>query len=124
VIYGEAIAPSGPTPRDAARRGDRIVVGFGDVEAGLVAYSHDSPIGFELCGDTVGTCRFAQSRIDGTDVVLGIPEGFSPTRVRYCWADSPVCTLFDRSGQPVGPFEMQIDALQPSTAGFPGAVVQ
>ena len=124
VIYGEAIAPSGPTPRAAARRDNRIVVGFGDVEAGLVAYSHDSPIGFELCGDTVGSCRFAQSRIDGTEVVLGIPEGFSPTRVRYCWADSPVCTLFDRSGQPVGPFEMQIDALQPPTAVLPGAAVQ
>jgi sialate O-acetylesterase len=114
VIYGEAIAPSGPTPRDAARRGDQIVVGFSDVEAGLVAYSHDSPIGFELCGDSVGTCRFAQSRIDGTDVVLGIPRGFSPARVRYCWADNPVCTLFDRSGLPAGPFEVQIDALKGS----------
>ena len=114
VIYGEVIAPSGPTPRDAARRGDQVVVGFSDVEAGLVAYSHDSPIGFELCGDSVGTCRFVQSRIDGTYVVLGIPTGFSPARVRYCWADNPVCTLFDRSGLPAGPFEVQIDPLKGS----------
>ncbi|CEH57476.1 hypothetical protein XACJK48_8510001 [Xanthomonas citri pv. citri] len=32
------------------------------------------------------------------------------TRVRYCWADSPVCTLYDRSGLPAGPFEFPITA--------------
>jgi sialate O-acetylesterase len=120
VIYGEPIAPSGPTPREAARRGDRVVVGFGEVETGLVAYSHDTPIGFELCGDSVGTCRFAQSRIDGTDVVLEIPGDLSPTRVRYCWADSPVCTLYDASGLPAGPFEMPIHAPERRGAGPSG----
>jgi sialate O-acetylesterase len=125
VIYGEAITPSGPAPRGAVRRGAQIVVSFSDVEAGLVAYSHDSPIGFELCGDSVGTCRFARSQIDGTDVVLGIPDGFSPTRVRYCWADSPVCTLYDGSGLPAGPFELPIGAsgqgTSPPTASPSGA---
>ena len=117
VVYGETLAPSGPTPRAAARRDERIVVRFGDVEAALVAYSHDSPIGFELCGESVGSCRFASSRIDDTDVVLDIPAGLSPTRVRYCWADSPVCTLYDASGLPAGPFEVQIDAPERPAAG-------
>jgi sialate O-acetylesterase len=115
VIYGEAISPSGPTPLDAARRGERVVVEFRDIEGALVAYSHDSPIGFELCADSAGSCRFAQSRIDGAGVSLQIPDGLSPTRVRYCWADSPVCTLFDASGLPAGPFEL--------TIGAPGRVV-
>jgi sialate O-acetylesterase len=118
VIYGEAISPSGPTPRDAARRGDRVVLSFRDVEGALVAYSHDNPIGFELCGDSAGTCRFARSRIDGTDVMLDIPDGMSPTRVRYCWADSPVCTLYDASGLPAGPFELPISEL-PAGASDP-----
>ena len=126
VIYGVALAPSGPTPRAAARRGERIFVGFGDVEGGLVAYSHDSPIGFELCGDSVGSCRFVQARIAGSDVVLDIPDGLSPTRVRYCWADSPVCTLYDASGLPAGPFELPIVASAAvtspaATAAPPGA---
>ena len=30
------------------------------------------------------------------------------TRVRYCWGDSPVCTLTDTSGLPAGPFELAI----------------
>jgi sialate O-acetylesterase len=110
VIYGEPIAPAGPTPREATRRGAAVMVSFDDIEKGLVAYGHDSPVGFELCGDPAGICRFAQSRLDGSDVVLDVPPGLAPTRVRYCWADSPVCTLYDRSGLPTGPFEVQIGA--------------
>ena len=32
-----------------------------------------------------------------------------PTRVRFCWADSPLCNLYDTSGLPVGPFEIMIE---------------
>jgi sialate O-acetylesterase len=108
VIYGESIAPSGPVALSATRAANEIAVEFGDLERGLVAYSHDSPIGFELCADSPGSCRFAQSRIDGARIMLSIPAATSPSRVRYCWADSPVCTLFDRSGLPAGPFELRI----------------
>jgi sialate O-acetylesterase len=94
-----------------------------------VAYSHDSPIGFELCGDAPGSCRFAEARIEGSKVALessggsressapapesaaGVPAGAGGapvTRVRYCWADSPVCTLFDAGGLPAGPFELRV----------------
>ena len=31
------------------------------------------------------------------------------TRVRFCWADAPLCNLFDTEGLPVGPFELQIE---------------
>jgi sialate O-acetylesterase len=73
-----------------------------------VAYSHDNPIGFELCADTPGSCQFAEARIQGAQALLSAPIGAAPTRVRYCWADSPVCTLFDGSGLPAGPFELRI----------------
>jgi sialate O-acetylesterase len=108
VIYGESIAASGPAALAATRADGAISVAFGDVERELVTYSHDSPIGFELCEDAAGSCRFAESRLDGTRVQLSIPNAMSPTRVRYCWADSPVCTLFDLSGLPAGPFELRI----------------
>lgn len=109
VVYGEAIAPSGPTELSATRRGDQVVVEFGGISGGLVAYSHEGPIGFELCGETSQSCRFADSTIEGTTVVLAVPQGGPPpTRVRYGWADSPVCTLFDRSGLPAGPFNVPI----------------
>jgi sialate O-acetylesterase len=108
VIYGDSISPSGPSALAAVRDGNQIAVEFRDVDRGLVAYSHDSPIDFELCSDSPGTCRFVDSGIDGTRVLLSIPYGTSPTRVRYCWADSPVCTLFDLSSLPAGPFELRI----------------
>jgi sialate O-acetylesterase len=108
VIYGEKIAPSGPVPRGATRVADRVVVAFGDIGGALVAYSHDTPIGFELCGDAPGSCRYVEASIRNAQVLLTVPGGTSPSRVRYCWADSPVCTLFDRSGLPAGPFELAI----------------
>jgi sialate O-acetylesterase len=30
------------------------------------------------------------------------------TRVRFCWADAPLCNLFDSEGLPVGPFELAV----------------
>jgi sialate O-acetylesterase len=110
VIYGESIAPSGPVALTATRGNGQIVVDFGDVERTLVTYSHDSPIGFELCGDAPQSCRFAEARIEGTRVALESSGGTPATRVRYCWADSPICTLFDAAGLPAGPFELRVSA--------------
>jgi sialate O-acetylesterase len=109
VVYEEAIAPSGPTALAATLNAGQVIVQFGGITDGLVAYSHSSPIGFELCGETAESCRFADSRIEATQVLLAVPQGVpAPTHVRYGWADSPVCTLFDRSGLPAGPFNMAI----------------
>jgi sialate O-acetylesterase len=111
VVYGEAVAPSGPTALTATLDGNQVVVEFGGITGGLVAYSHAGPIGFELCGETADSCRFADARIEGNKVILAVAHGETPpTQVRYGWADSPVCTLFDRSGLPAGPFNVVIDA--------------
>jgi sialate O-acetylesterase len=109
VVYGEALAPSGPVATGAMWGSGGIVVSFADVEQGLVAYSSATPIAFELCGDAPHTCRFARARIEGNKVILAVESGgVTPTRVRYCWADSPVCTLFDGNGLPAGPFQIGI----------------
>ncbi len=118
VIYGEAISPSGPTARRATLNADQtaladrsIAVDFYDIEGGLVSYSHEGPIGFELCGDTPQTCRYADATIEGNRILLAVPrDGPAPTHVRYGLADAPVCTLFDRSGLPAGPFNLAIQA--------------
>ncbi len=108
LIYGDRISPSGPIPLAAVRDGGEVTVRFGDVEGRLVPYGYDEPIGFELCGNLADTCRYAGARIDGDRVTLEVPSGVSPSRVRYCWADNPVCTLYDLSGLPAGPFELSI----------------
>jgi sialate O-acetylesterase len=84
-------------------------VTFGDIDSKLVAYGAAGPVGFELCGDDQATCRFVEATIDGSAVSLQPVAGITPTRVRYCWADSPVCTLYDEKDVlPAGPFEMKI----------------
>jgi len=107
VIYGESVAPSGPVPRSVRRTGNEVTISFGDVEREFLAYSADGPIGFELCGNARASCRFVLARLDGTRVHLAVGSG-GATRVRFCWADAPVCTLFDRAGLPAGPFELPI----------------
>ncbi len=108
LVYGEKLPPSGPVPASVRRDGESVVVRFSDVGDALVAYGADGPVGFELCGATPGSCRYASGEIRGQDVVLRASLTVPATRVRYGWADSPVVTLFDRAGLPAGPFEIDI----------------
>jgi sialate O-acetylesterase len=108
VVYGEKIAASGPAVVSARRVGDDVEVTFTDITGRLVSYSADAPIGFELCGDNRNSCRYATARLSADGVRLAVPPGAAPTRVRYCWADHPICTLFDEASLPAGPFEVKI----------------
>jgi sialate O-acetylesterase len=105
VVYGEKIPPSGPVVGAVTRRGNDAVVAFRDV-TGVLSGRSGNPLGFELCGAAQASCRWADSRIDGASIVL--PNAGAATRVRYCWGESPVCTLYDASGLPAGPFEAPI----------------
>jgi sialate O-acetylesterase len=103
LIYGEAIAPSGPRVASARKTGDQVTVSFRDVTGALTAYN-GQPNAFELCD--AGGCRWARATLGGDRVTLS--EAGSATRVRYCWGDSPVCTLSDASALPAGPFEVPV----------------
>jgi sialate O-acetylesterase len=108
LAYADPAPASGPVPVQARRDGNGVRVAFADIESGLVAHGGLSPVGFELCGDTQASCRYAQAHIDGNDVVLEADGAGQATRVRYGWAGSPVITLYDRNGLPAGPFELPI----------------
>jgi len=113
VVYSEAVSASGPVVLTARREADGVVVTFGDVEGRLVAYSASQPTAFELCGPEQPSCRFVSAAIEGNRVVLhgdDHAQGFTATRVRYCWGAGPICTLYDESGLPAGPFELPIEA--------------
>ena len=79
------------------------MVSFQDVTGALAAYNGE-PNAFELC-DAV-SCHWARATLAGDHVLLAEPG--TATRIRYCWGDSPVCTLTDGSGLPAGPFEVPI----------------
>lgn len=108
VAYGEKISPGGPRPVSARRTGATVAVSFADVEGSLVTYSARIAIGFELCNAT-GICRFAEGKRDGTDrITLAVEPDEKPVSVRFCWADAPVCNLYDKAGLPPPTFELAI----------------
>ncbi|MCI2244601.1 9-O-acetylesterase [Xanthomonas sp. PPL568] len=114
VVYGErALAPSGPTPRAASRTQGTVRIAFDDVVGALVTTGANGPIGFELCDAQAQHCTYADAALDGRTVVLRSPQAATATRIRYCWADGPVCTLGDSSGAPAGPFELSLPAEVP-----------
>jgi sialate O-acetylesterase len=106
IVYGVNIPPSGPQVASAVKSGNNVVVHFARFAGDLVGLSGVN--GFELCGGAQASCRWAPAAIKGDDIVLG--NAGAATRVRYCWGDAPVCTLYDTSGLPAGPFEQKITA--------------
>ncbi len=109
VVYGEhGVAASGPVVRSAWQAEDGVRVAFDDVTGTLAATGADGPIGFEICD--AAHCEYAEASIDGHQVLLQGNRRPRPERVRYCWADGPVCTLRDEAGHPAGPFEILLTA--------------
>jgi sialate O-acetylesterase len=110
VVYGESLPPSGPLPVAATREGDAVAVSFRDVTGKLVAYSSNHPIGFELCGTQANSCSYANADLRDGKVLLHLdtPPAHTIARVRYCWADSPFCTLYDDAGLPAVPFQLDV----------------
>jgi sialate O-acetylesterase len=109
VVYGEKIWPSGAQPASAQRAADGVLVTFSGFDAPLVVYDSRDPAAFELCGTDAGSCRFVRAELRDSQVLLTVPAGAPPpSRVRFCWADSPICNLYDSAGLPVGPFEIDI----------------
>jgi sialate O-acetylesterase len=115
VVFGEHISPSGARPLLARRaragtvEGVSVMLGGHDGELRVIG-SRD-PSGFELCGATQGSCRYVRAElrhVEGQGEVWLEGRADDATRVRFCWADSPLCNLFDSTGLPVGPFEIEV----------------
>jgi len=107
VVYGEQIF-SGAEPLSVTRKGSRVAVSLAEFTGALVVYNSKDPAAFELCGAEQGSCRFVSAQLDGDSVLLSTEGVADPRRVRFCWADSPICNLYDGAGMPVGPFEAEV----------------
>ena len=46
----------------------------------------------------------AQAQIKGDSVIVSSPEVLKPVAVRYGWANSPRCNLYNKEGLPASPF--------------------
>jgi sialate O-acetylesterase len=102
LSYGEDISYSGPIFHQATPEGSAIRVRFEHHAKGLMAKGGELT-GFEVAGAD-GKFVAATAKIDGNTVVVSsdaIPE---PRFVRYGWANSPQCNLFNGEGLPASPF--------------------
>ncbi|MFZ0743727.1 MAG: sialate O-acetylesterase [Terracidiphilus sp.] len=101
LTYGESVEFSGPLFRQATPEGASIRVWFNHA-GGLMAKGGELT-GFEVAG-VDGKFAPATARIDGASVLASSPSVALPVFVRYGWANSPQCNLFNGDGLPASPF--------------------
>ena len=93
-------------PLRAVRDGGRISL---EMPTGhLKTIGSARPIAFEICGES-GACEWADATLDGAMIDLGVPSQATPSEVRYCWGDAPICNLFSGDDVPVSPFRMGLE---------------
>jgi sialate O-acetylesterase len=114
-VYGEKIVACGPMFRDHTVEADRIRVRFREIGGGLTPgqapwrapgvepLPTDRLIGFYIAGED-GKWVAANAKIDGDSVIVSSPAVPKPAAVRYGWANSPRCNLYNREGLPASPF--------------------
>jgi len=99
--YGEDIEYSGPIFRQATPESGSIRVWF-DHAKGLNAKG-GTITGFEVAAQD-GKYMAATATIDSSTVIASSPDVPAPVYVRYGWANSPQCNLFNGDGLPASPF--------------------
>jgi len=101
LTYGESIEYQGPTFRQATPEGTSIRAWF-DHAKGLTAKG-GAVTGIEVAGAD-GKFVPATATIEGNTIVAASPGIKEPRYVRYGWANSPQCNLFNGENLPASPF--------------------
>jgi sialate O-acetylesterase len=106
ISYGEKIEWSGPLYRQVTQEGQALRVWF-DHASGLTAKGAavaGEVTGFEVAGAD-GKYSTAEAKIEGESVVVSSTAVPKPVSIRYAWAASPTCNLFNKEGLPASPFQ-------------------
>ena len=104
TIYGLSIEWSGPLPGEAKVEGGKIRIHFTHTKGGLVPSKGKKVQGFALAG-TDKKFVWADTEIQGDDVLVSAASIPSPLYVRYAWDGiHPRANLFNGEGLPARPF--------------------
>jgi sialate O-acetylesterase len=116
VAYGEDLVYSGPTYDSLKIDGNKAVITFKNIGAGLTiaaapttqmsvpaAEPASSLKGFSIAGADQHF-YWADATIDGDHVVVTSDKVPNPVAVRYAWADNPVSNLYNKDSLPASPF--------------------
>ena len=116
VAYGDSVVDSGPTFKSQTVEGNKIRLSFDHAGQGLaigVPPPHFHPglprpgasalRGFAIAGEDKKFVP-ANAILNGNTVVVSSDQVANPKIVRYGWANSPDCNLYNKEGLPAGPF--------------------
>ena len=116
LAYGEtSLVASGPMFREAKADGATMRVSFSEIGGGLIIgqapwrpdgdlpLPQDKLIGFTIAGED-HEWHDADAKIEGDTVIVSSAEVAKPVAVRYGWANSPRCNLYNREALPAVPF--------------------
>lgn len=103
IAYGQQIAYSGPEYRSMKVEGNSIRLSFTHIDGGLVAKDNGKLVGFAIAGADMKFV-WADATIQGNTVVVSSPQVEKPIAVRYAWANTPQCNLYNKAGLPAIPF--------------------
>lgn len=107
-VYSRDLTPhSGPTMDRLEQHFDTVRITFRHAQGGLRTTDHRPPQSFAFVADD-GRAEWAQSRIEGSTVVLSCPAIPDPVMVKYAWADNPEVNLVNQSGFPAFPFKCNL----------------
>jgi sialate O-acetylesterase len=102
IGYGQEIVAMGPVYKKLRTEGNRVVLSFDNVGAGLECR------GTNLTGFTIaGADRVfypADAEIRGETVVVSSSAVEHPVAIRFGWANYPVVNLWNKDGLPATPF--------------------
>jgi sialate O-acetylesterase len=101
LSYGETLEYSGPIFRQTTPEGASIRAWF-DHAKGLTAKG-GALTSFEIAGAD-GKFVPATAAIEGESILVSSPSMAEPMSVRYGWANSPDCNLFNGEELPASPF--------------------
>jgi sialate O-acetylesterase len=102
TTYGRRIVYSGPLYDSMKVAGNEIRIRFRQLGDGLDARG-EALKGFSAAGAD-RRFHWADARIEGDEVVVSSKDVSAPLAVRYAWAGSPECNLYNRNGLPASPF--------------------
>jgi sialate O-acetylesterase len=102
TAYGKAIVYSGPLYDSMKVEGDQIRIRFRNGGSGLDAKG-GALKGFAIAGAD-RKFHWADARIADDTVIVSLPSVPNPQAVRYAWAGSPECNLYNKEGLPASPF--------------------
>ena len=107
LVYGMDVVESGPTPVAAIRNRNIVTISFAHTAKALTIPASNRPIGFQIC-DAKERCQFADAIQNGNEIEIDVSHIEHVASVRYCWADSPICNVYNSANLPGVPFEIPI----------------